>query len=450
MSMTTRSMMCGVLWMTSLACSTEMASPPPASLTYWQDVAPVVNAKCVKCHQDGGIGPFALDTYDGLKTRAPLAAAALRTGIMPPFLVTADGSCGKFDDEDALSPAERDLLIRWAEGDRKEGTPVPITRAARRGLDNGRDYSTPLFAPVAQGGYFAEHDEYRCFLVEPGLEKDSFITAYDILPGTPAIVHHVAVSVVDPNKMGAAGKPNGQTMDELDKMDPDRDGWACLEFAGTGVNLDALPVMWAPGQQPVVLPAGMGVAIKKTDKLVVQVHYNLADPANKGSTDSTKVRFRFAETVQRRAMSVLSDPFVGSLRAGMPASLPAGDKAAKFSWNSTLGQMGLQGVPYADLIGVMPHMHERGVKYHLRVGAGGGAEKSCVANVERWDFHWQRLYFYKDQPRLTPASELDLTCQYDTSADRMPVLPGWGTRNEMCSAILLVALPPSPPAPPAP
>ena len=35
-----------------------------------------------------------------------------------------------------------------------------------------------------------------------------------------------------------------------------------------------------------------------------------------------------------------------------------------------------------------------------------------------------------------------MTCEYDTSRDTQPVLPGWGTRNEMCTAIMMVALPP--------
>jgi hypothetical protein len=429
---------CAALWLTALGCSTEM-NPSTGTVSYWQDVAPIVNGKCVKCHQTGGIGPFALDTYDDLKVRAPLAAAALRRRIMPPFLITADGSCGKFDDEDALSDSQRDTLIRWAEGDLREGTPTSIAKAARRGLDSGQNYSTPLFAPVAQGGYFAEHDEYRCFLVEPSLDHDAFITATDIMPGTPAIVHHVAVSVVDPTKMGAAGKPNGQTMAELETMD-DREGWGCFEFAGAGVALDALPVMWAPGQQPVVLPAGMGVAIKKTDKIVVQIHYNLADPMSKGRTDSTTIRLRYSDTVERRVLSLVNDAFVGSLRTGMTASLPPGEKAAKYSWSTTFKQLGLDDVPYAEVIGVMPHMHERGVRSHMELGVG--AAKSCVANVDRWDFHWQRIYFYKELPRVTPATEMDLGCEYDTTNDRMPVLPGWGTRNEMCSAIMLVALPP--------
>jgi hypothetical protein len=37
---------------------------------------------------------------------------------------------------------------------------------------------------------------------------------------------------------------------------------------------------------------------------------------------------------------------------------------------------------------------------------------------------------------------VDVTCTYDTQAESAPVLPGWGTRNEMCLTILMAALPP--------
>jgi hypothetical protein len=44
---------------------------------------------------------------------------------------------------------------------------------------------------------------------------------------------------------------------------------------------------------------------------------------------------------------------------------------------------------------------------------------------------------------MAGTSLLQATCEYDTSADTAPVLPGWGTRNEMCLTVLMVALPPS-------
>jgi hypothetical protein len=42
------------------------------------------------------------------------------------------------------------------------------------------------------------YDEYRCFLVDPGLAQDAFITGYEVTPGNAAIVHHIIGFAVDP------------------------------------------------------------------------------------------------------------------------------------------------------------------------------------------------------------------------------------------------------------
>ena len=76
----------------------------------------------------------------------------------------------------------------------------------------------------------------------------------------------------------------------------------------------------------------------------------------------------------------------------------------------------------------------------MRIGPAGAL--ACASHLEGWDFHWQEFYFYKTPPAITPDSEVQVTCEYDTSADTAPVLPGWGTRNEMCLTVLMVALPP--------
>src|SRR4051794_854795 len=96
-------------------------TPETPALTYWKDVAPITDAKCARCHQPGGIGPFRLDTYDDVKQRALLVASATRSGIMPPYLLTHDGSCGQLEDGEALTPAERDTIWQWTHGDLVEG-----------------------------------------------------------------------------------------------------------------------------------------------------------------------------------------------------------------------------------------------------------------------------------------------------------------------------------------
>jgi hypothetical protein len=101
----------------------------------------------------------------------------------------------------------------------------------------------------------------------------------------------------------------------------------------------------------------------------------------------------------------------------------------------------LNGLASADLVAVMPHMHGRGRSEKLELGPAG--DLACAAHLENWDFHWQEFYFYKTPPTITPTTQVRVTCDYDTRNDTMPVLPGWGTRNEMCLTVLMLALPPS-------
>ena len=89
----------------------------------------------------------------------------------------------------------------------------------------------------------------------------------------------------------------------------------------------------------------------------------------------------------------------------------------------------------------MPHMHGRGLRQFLNIGPANAS--SCAAHLENWSFHWQEFYYYKTPIAITPDTQLSVTCEYDTSADTMAVLPGWGTRNEMCLTVLMVAMPPS-------
>lgn len=82
-------------------------------------------------------------------------------------------------------------------------------------------------------------------------------------------------------------------------------------------------------------------------------------------------------------------------------------------------------------------MHQRGRKLKVELIEGGGAPQ-CAADVQRWDFNWQLYYFYEQPLALTTKSKLRITCEYDTQSANEPVLPGWGTQNEMCLAGLFI------------
>jgi Copper type II ascorbate-dependent monooxygenase, C-terminal domain len=428
----------------SIGCGNQSSSPSPTSAhTYWGDVAPLLHDKCMACHQPGGIGPFSMLSYDEVAPRAPLIGVMTQSRKMPPYLITHDGSCGQFDDAEALTQAQIDLLAEWARGEMAVGTKVTVTAPSQRHLEGGTEYHTPALVPVAAGGDLAQFDEYRCFAIDTSLSRNQFVTGYEVLPGKPEIVHHVIAFLVDPAKQTKSGKTNAEIMASLDAADPDRVGWSCFGAAGDGVEEEGAPVVWAPGQGPMRFPEGMGVRQRPTDKLVIQIHYNLAD-GNNGLMDSTTVRVRYADTVDRRLAFLLPDGFLQSLFTKDPPepdTLQPGLPSVRYTWKTTMKELGLDMAPPLEVIGVAPHMHQRGRKSELHL-LGAGNEDMCAARVEDWNFHWQKMYFYRGtRPILTSGSQIQLTCDYDTSQDHAPVLPGWGTRNEMCLDSLMVALP---------
>lgn len=54
------------------------------SVTFSKDVAPILAAKCVQCHYQGGPAPFALTTYEAAKQRSLLITVITGSNEMPP------------------------------------------------------------------------------------------------------------------------------------------------------------------------------------------------------------------------------------------------------------------------------------------------------------------------------------------------------------------------------
>jgi hypothetical protein len=410
------------------------------AVTYWDDVAPVLYERCVSCHREGGAAPFALETYAQTRDWSAAVAASVAARTMPPWLVTDDGSCGEFSHSRWLPQPSVDAIVAWAADGTPEGEPRDdLSIPPLPGLEGATEISTPAFVPEIQGGALAEFDEYRCFLVDPALAGDRFLTGYDVRPGNDAIVHHVLVMPVDPALEVAEGMTNADVMQAYDEESPDREGWPCFGTAGEGVAISGIPVVWAPGQGVVEFPAGTGLRVAQNEQLVIQVHYNLADPANVGMADQSTVQLRLEEAVEREGFMMLPDPFLDSIFQGEPIELPAGEASVEYTWELPVAAL-LEGsgLTSMDLFGVFPHMHAYGRAMHLEIEGPAGTE--CAADVPRWDFNWQLQYFY-EQPRTLGLDDvLRVTCDFDTTSAEGPVLPGWGTYNEMCLMGMFVVI----------
>jgi hypothetical protein len=351
------------------------------------------------------------------------------------------GACGSFDESRALTEEEIALIGKWGRGERAEGTFTELTVGALPTLDGGTDFNTPDFTPQIDGSELAQFDEYRCFLIDPARDSLSFITGYEVVPGNVSIVHHVLAFLVDPDLVTREGQTNAAVMQALHDADPnpERDGWTCFGAAGDGVDIESAPIVWAPGQGVVNYAGGVGIPFAPGRQIVVQVHYNLADSANIGQADQTRVRMRFEPTVARPAFFLIEDPFLDSIYDGPRQELAPGQPSVKYSWEETGAEMGIPPGAQTEVLGIFPHMHQRGRKYTFEVDNGSGFE--CQGQIDRWDFNWQRHYDYATPLPLTADTRVRVTCDFDTVGATEPVLPGWSTHNEMCLATLMVALP---------
>jgi hypothetical protein len=89
--------------------------------------------------------------------------------------------------------------------------------------------------------------------------------------------------------------------------------------------------------------------------------------------------------------------------------------------------------------GIFPHMHTLGRTQSMEVVHADGST-SCLGEVPRWDFNWQRAYFYDRPIPIAPTDMLRLTCTYDTRSRTDVTTFGEDTTNEMCFGVLYISI----------
>ncbi len=372
-----------------------------AAPTYYKDVLPITQVSCNGCHGAGGIAPFALDSYEAAKLKAPLMADAVNNKRMPPWL--ASKSCGgPFVGDRTLSDAQIATLNAWFTGGALEGNPAdapaPVGVAEQLPKVDLTMQMPQPYTPTLR-------DDYRCFIIDPALAQQQVVVGYDITPGSKKVVHHVILYIVP--RAAALAK---------DAQDP-ATGWQC--FGGANVSTDGTLGAWAPGGAAVRFPAGTGIRLAANQVLAMQVHYNTD---NAVEADQTSVKLMYGTGSERSAymLPLVADNF--SIAPG------AQNYAHTESFPNSLG------FPL-NVWGFLPHMHTKGTKISLTAGTAN----ECLVDIPRWDFHWQSQYFRKTAFVLPKNGAINLNCTWDNPTNAT-VTWGEGTSDEMCFAFVYATL----------
>lgn len=381
-----------------------------SSPTWSEDVAPVVMKACANCHLPGGIAPFSLVTYADASPLAGAIKAAVSARTMPPENVDNTGVCNTYSDARWLTDDEIALFSAWADAGAPEGDPAkaPAPPGAPAGLT---DKSLTLDMGVTYTPDPSLTDDYRCFIVDPGLASDKFLTGYQVIPGDQRVVHHLILFALD----SASAEQQAEAADAADPAD----GYPC--FGGPGALPSRFVAGWAPGGDATHFAPGTGIRLSAGRKMVMQIHYNLA---NGSFPDRTRADLALASNVEKEATITRV--------AAHGFTLPAGSDLT-----TVTGQVPVPGLKGPFTIwGVAPHMHTRGKTLDASYTLNG--QTTCLTRVNNWNFHWQGFSSLAQPLSLPAGGTLNVTCGYDTSHDTMPVSNGEGTDDEMCIDFLYV------------
>ncbi len=399
-----------LLWAVS-GCSNggSADSGPP---TWNKDVAPIAMQYCVGCHDGSGIAPFSLLSYDSARLQATRIRIDVDTRKMPPFAANNSGSCNTFRDARWLSDAQIATIDAWVEGGALEGDPADAPPPPPP-VDNLADKTTTVNVGTFEPDPTLS-DDYRCFVVDPGNTTDMYLTGYQVVPGNARMVHHAILYSIDDD----AGEAQADAL----LAEDDKPGYAC--FGDSRIDNSRFIGGWAPGTPATRYPEGTGVKLNAGHRAIFQIHYNLAN--GPGIDSGTHMDLKLVPTVAHEGIVA---PIADLAMVLQPRQ--------SYEEVSTVEHPSLP-VP-VKVWGVFPHMHTLGRTLKVEDLAADGSS-ACMLDVERWDFNWQRFYWYDTPLRFPMSDGLRLTCGYDTTSRSDVVTWGNGTSDEMCLNFFYVTL----------
>jgi peroxiredoxin len=367
----------------------ERAKLAASKVNYVKNIAPMLEDKCVSCHQPGGIGPMSLTSYQQVVPFSPMIREMIRTQRMPPW--RADPSIGHFLGDRSLSSAQIKMLVHWVEAGSPRGTgadPLAAKKFTAPEWPLGKPdlvLDVPAYTIPANGIV----DYQRPFVVNPSKEG-KWLRASTIKVVNRQVVHHVLTGYLA--DVPAPGTPANESK------------W--------GASLGG----YAVGAESIVQPPDTGVYIPPGGAVGFQVHYT---PYGQEVTEHSQIALYFYKETPKLVMhnSVIANPNI---------VIPANSESTQLQAYITFPKDAL-------LYAAFPHAHYRGASSQLYMIAPDG-QKTLLLSLPHYDFNWQRNYDFAEPVKVMAGSKLLAVYTYDNSVrnpanpDHNRVVP-WGDQS---------------------
>ncbi|MDH3733448.1 MAG: redoxin family protein [Gemmatimonadota bacterium] len=341
----------------------EVATVPQRGITYHSRISRIVNQNCVTCHREGGVGPFALDSYEQVHGFRHMVHFMVTADLMPPWFAAPEH--GEWENDRRLSDRDKRDLISWIEDGAPEGDVevAALPRKLKPGWMLGTEPDTIITIPAPQQVPPDGVLDYRHVYVDTNWPEDKWVMAAEVVPTAPQVTHHVIVYLED---------------EEAEQ----RGGWL---------------IGYAPGVPVRHWGETAGKRIPPGQTLMFELHYTTnGEPA----VDETMVGLWFhdeppADEVYMAA--VATDEFE------IPAHAANHEVVAELEFENA-----------GRIISLLPHMHLRGKAFRYDLIRADGTEKT-ILEVPNYDFNWQLTYKPIEPFVIEPGDKLRGTAWYDNS-----------------------------------
>ncbi len=359
----------------SVGCHIGRIKQPQADseVTYSNQIARILQKRCVECHRTGDIAPFDLTEYEEVVGWAEMIGEVVEEQRMPPW--HASPEFGHFANDRRLTEEEKSLIFAWIEAGAPEGDPNDLPTPME--YVSGWQLTTePDLVSYIQDEPFEVKAEgtvaYKYFRMDPGFETDKLLKGIEVLPGDRAVVHHILVFT---------DSGDGSTQD----------------VSGGGAR--GFLAGYVPGMRAAMFPKGMAKRIPAGSKLVFQIHYT---PVGSVRYDRSKIGFVFAdpEEITHVVKTVgVFQPYI---------SIPKNTDNHREVTKSRIAEP-------VRLLGLTPHMHLRGKSFRIQIKPPGQADWTTILDVPKYDFNWQTNYELAESIELPADTYVKCIAAFDNS-----------------------------------
>lgn len=342
---------------------------------YATEIAPILEEKCVTCHIEGGIAPFAMNSHMMVQGWSPMMKEVMMTKRMPPAQV--DPSINHFTNARYMEPDQLQTLVHWIDAGSPRGNseidPLTLIEPPQSMWQLGEpDYivEVPAFTVPATGVL-----DYENVTINLPFTEDKWVKSVQHIPGDRRVLHHLLSYIVPADYAEAIVEGENDSYREF------------LEG-------------YAPGKdEAVTYPENSGMFVPKGSAVQMSLHYTTF---GKETVDKTLLGLYFADETPKYQYSTYSLSHGGS-----NIVIPPGVADHKMSASYVFEDEVL-------LHGLRPHMHYRGKNMRMSVIYPDGS-KDDIINVPDYNFAWQPTYRLSEPMLLPAGSRVMIEGAFDNS-----------------------------------